>query len=90
MEDNDKESLGKRTSHFDINHFYVTDLVSQNKVNIKYCPTDEIIEEYMTKLLVGENFELLQYLIMNISSNRHRIGQQEYVGQNIKGLKGVE
>ena len=47
MEEILKESLVKQTRHFDIKYFYVTDLVGQKEVNIEYCPTDEVITDYM-------------------------------------------
>ena len=40
LEENVKESPGKLTRHFDINYFYVTDLVGQKEVKIEYCPTN--------------------------------------------------
>jgi hypothetical protein len=84
--------LGKRTRHFDIKYFYVTDLVGRKEVTIEYCPTDEMIADYMTKPLVGSKFKLFRDLIMNLSGKHHRIAQQECVGRNIydSRIKGVE
>ncbi len=92
LEENGKESSGKRTRHFDIKYFYVTDLVGRKEVTIEYCPTDEMIADYMTKPLVGSKFKLFRDLIMNLSGKHHRIAQQECVGRNIYGTreKGVE
>jgi hypothetical protein len=42
---NGKESSGKRTRHFDIEYFYVTDLVSRDEVEIEYCSTDEMLAD---------------------------------------------
>jgi hypothetical protein len=83
LEQNGKASSGKRTRHFDIKYFYVTDLVSCKEVNIEYCSTDEMIADYMTKPLVGSKFKLFRDLIMNLSGKHHRIKQQECVGKNI-------
>ena len=83
LEENGKESSGKRTRHFDIKYFYVTDLVGRDEVKIEYCSTDEMIADYMTKPLVGGKFKLFRDLIMNLSGKHHRIKQQECVGQNI-------
>jgi hypothetical protein len=92
LEQNGKESSGKRTRHFDIKYFYVTDLVGRKEVTIEYCPTDEMIADYMTKPLVGSKFKLFRDLIMNLSGKHHRIAQQECVGKNIyeSNKKGVE
>ena len=37
LETNGKESSGKRTRHFDIKYFYITDLIQHNIVKIDYC-----------------------------------------------------
>jgi hypothetical protein len=57
LEQNGKASLGKRTRHFNIKYFYITDLIQRNEVQIEYCPTDAMIADYyMTKPLVGAKF----------------------------------
>ena len=58
----------------------MTDLVRQKEVKIEYCPTDEIIADYMTRPLVGGNLNLFRDLIMHISGKNNRIGQQDFVG----------
>ena len=68
LADNGKASLGKRTRHFDIKYFYVTDLISRDEVVIRCCPTDEMIADYMTKALVGGKFTKFRELIMNLHS----------------------
>ena len=81
LQNNGKLSSGKRTRHFDIKLFYITDLISRNEVEVRYCPTDEMLADYMTKPLVGAKFKLFRDLIMNLSGKHHRIGQQECVGE---------
>ena len=66
--------------HFDIKLFYVSDLVERDEVLVKYCPTDDMIADYMTKPLVGSKFKTLRDIIMNLSGINHRVGQQECVG----------
>jgi hypothetical protein len=56
LENNDKASSGKRTRHFDIKYFYVTDLIARDEVEVIYCPTNNILADYMTKALTGANF----------------------------------
>ena len=60
MEINGKASSSKRTRHFDIRFFYVKDLVDRGEVSIVYCPTDEMIADYMTKPTVGSKFKMLR------------------------------
>ena len=85
LQNNGKLSSGKRTRHFDIKLFYIADLISRDEVEVRYCPTDEMIGNYMSKPLVGAKFKQFRDLIMNLSDIYHQIGQQECVGRkNVK------
>jgi hypothetical protein len=66
LEQNGKASSGKRTRHFNIKYFYITCLIENKEVNIKYCPTDLMIADYMTKPLTGQKFQQFRKLIMNL------------------------
>jgi hypothetical protein len=81
LENNGKASSGKRTRHFDIKYFYVTDLIARDEVVVKYCPTEDMIGDYMTKALVGAKFYKFRDLILNLSGKHHRDGQHECVGE---------
>ena len=65
LEENGKSSSGKRTRHFEIKYFYITDLIKRKQVTIEYCPTDEMIADYMTKPLTGMKFHIHRQKIMN-------------------------
>ncbi len=60
LEENGKVSSGK--------FFYITDLINRNKIQIEYCPTEDVITDYMTKPLVGVKFKCFCKLIMKILS----------------------
>jgi hypothetical protein len=66
LEQNGKASSGKRTRHFHIKFFYITDLIQRQEVSIKYCPTDQMIADYMTKPLTGQKFHSFRKIIMNL------------------------
>ncbi len=66
LELNGKSSLGKRTRHFNIKYFYVTVLIQQKEVKIEFCPTDDMIADYMTKPLTRTKFMLFCCRILNI------------------------
>jgi hypothetical protein len=66
LELNGKASSGKRTRHFNIKYFFVTDLIGQGQVKTEYCPTDLMIADYMTKPLLGAKFHEFRQAIMNI------------------------
>ena len=65
LEENGRMSASKRTRHFNIRYFYVTDLIQRREVMIKYCPTEEMMADYFTKPLVGSTFEKMRAWIMN-------------------------
>jgi hypothetical protein len=79
LENNGKRSSGKRTRHFDIK-YYITDLIGREEVVVTYCPTEDMIADYMTKPLTGSKFNYFRDLIRNLSDKDHPIGQQECVG----------
>ena len=56
LEDNGKKSSSKRTRHLNIRYFMVTDQVQKGNMTIKYCPTDDMIGDFMTKGLQGIKF----------------------------------
>jgi hypothetical protein len=81
LEENGKSSCGKRTRHFNIKYFYITDLIERKEVRIQYCSTDRMIADYMTKPLTGAKFKYFRNLIMNIRKSRSdSVDQQECVG----------
>jgi hypothetical protein len=52
---NGKESSGKRTRHFDMKYFYVTDLISRDEGKIEYCSTHEMLADYNTRQWLAGN-----------------------------------
>ena len=64
LEKNGKKSSGERTRHLNIRFFMVTDQVEKGHLVIKYCPTDEMIGDFMTKGPQGIKFEKFRKAIM--------------------------
>ena len=48
-----------QTKHIDIKYYYVKEAVQSGIVNLKYCPTEEIIADILTKPLSKRKFTLL-------------------------------
>ena len=65
LEQNGRASASKRTRHFDIKYFYITDLIQRKECDIKYCPTAEMVGDYHTKPLTGALFKKFRDKIMN-------------------------
>ena len=51
LEQNGKKSSSKRTRALNIRYLFVTDQVEKRNLCIEYCPTDEMISDFMTKHL---------------------------------------
>ena len=64
LETNGKKSSTKRTRALNIRYFYITDQVKQGNVRIKYCPTDKMVSDYMSKSLQGMKFDEFRNKIM--------------------------
>ena len=50
-------------------YFYITDQVNKQQINIKHCPTENMIADYMTKALQGKLFKKFRKQIMNIDDD---------------------
>ena len=51
LKTNGHKSAGKHSHHLNIQCFYIADQKAKGHIDIKYCPTDEMIGDYMTKTL---------------------------------------
>ncbi len=68
LEKNGKASSGKCTRHINIHYFFITDRVNMKEVEIKWCPTKDMVADFMTKPLQGSHFRRLRDLIMGMTS----------------------
>ena len=66
LESNGRKSAGKRSRHLNIRFFFVTDQKDKGNISIKYCPTDDMVGDYMTKPLHGKKFAVFRQKIMNL------------------------
>jgi len=65
LENNGKESSGKRTRHLNIRYFFITDCIKKKLLRVEYCPTDDMIGDFPSKPLQGRKFKKHCRLIMN-------------------------
>ena len=85
LEENGRASASKRTRHFNLKYFYVTDLIQRQEFQLRYCPTDQMMADYFTKPLVGKKFEDMRSFVLNLASNP--MAQQECVGNHQAGAR---
>jgi hypothetical protein len=66
LETNGRKSAGKQSRHLNIRLFFITDQVEKKNISIEYCPTEEMVADYMTKPLQGKQFHKFRQMIMNL------------------------
>ena len=59
-------SCRKRSKHIHIRYFFVTDRIKHKEIKIEYCPTGEMVANFMTKPLQGSVFIKFRNLILGI------------------------
>lgn len=64
LERNGKASSSKQTKHINIRYFFITDRISKGEVRVEWCPTAEMVADFMTKPLQGSTFKRFRDLIM--------------------------
>ncbi len=56
LETNGRASSSKCTRHIEIRYYYVADQVATGDLRVVWCPTDEMIVDFLTKPLQGKAF----------------------------------
>ncbi len=64
LEMNGRASSSKRTRHIEIRYYYVADQVAKGDLRVVWCPTDEMIADFLTKPLQGKAFVKFWDLLM--------------------------
>jgi hypothetical protein len=64
LEKNSKASSGKRTKHINIRYFFVMDRIRKKELTVEWCPTNDMIGDFMTKPLQGHLFQKFRDLLM--------------------------
>jgi hypothetical protein len=70
LEINGKRSSSKRTRALTVQYFFLTDQVKKGNLQIKYCPTNDMVGDFHTKPLQGEKFRRFRDEILGHYSNR--------------------
>jgi hypothetical protein len=61
---NGKGSSRKQTRHLAIGFFFITDCVAKKECNIVWIPCEDMVEDYLTKSLLGSKFCAFRNTIM--------------------------
>jgi hypothetical protein len=66
IEKNGKASSSKRTKHISIRYYFVTDRINKNELTVEWCPTGDMIGDYMTKPNQGALFRKFRDQLMGV------------------------
>ena len=70
LESNGRKSPGKYSSHSNIRYFFISDMKEKGQLSIRYCPTDKLVADYMTKPLHGPKFNEFRQQIMRLYTSK--------------------
>ena len=63
---NGKASSSKRTKHIHIRYFFITDRIAKGDLKLEWCPTGDMVGDFMTKPLQGALFRKFRDQIMGV------------------------
>jgi hypothetical protein len=64
-EKNGRVSSSKCTKHIKAKYFLIKDYCDAGKIDVKFCPTDKMWVDILTKLLQGQKFRDMQAFLQN-------------------------
>ena len=60
--------MGQRSKHIDKRYFFIKDRIKKEEINVKHCPTEKMIANFLTKPLQGALFRNLREVLMSRAS----------------------
>jgi hypothetical protein len=80
-------SSGKRTRHVNICYFFTTDQVNMKELTIEWCPTKQMVADFMTKPIQGSHFRHLRdYIMGRVYSSRPKM-EAVHIDEEINNKK---
>jgi hypothetical protein len=65
LEKNGRISSSKRTKHIKAKYFLIKDYYDAGEIDVKFCPTDEMWADVLTKPLQGQKFRDMRAFLQN-------------------------
>jgi hypothetical protein len=66
LEKHGKESSSKRKRHINIRYYVIKDCIDKRYLDVKYCPTDDMLGDVPSKPLQGNKFLKLRKYLLNL------------------------
>jgi len=67
LEKNGRVSSSKRTKHIKAKYFLIKDYYNAREIDLRYCPTDSMWADVLTKPLQGQKFRGMRAFLQNCS-----------------------
>jgi hypothetical protein len=61
-------STSELTRHIDLGFFWIHDLLKRGLITVEYCPTEQMVADFMTKPLQGSLFQTMRDKVMGATS----------------------
>ena len=68
IENHGRFSCRKGSKHIHIRYFFITDRIGAKEVRVEYCPTGEMVADFMSKPLQGSTFVRFRDMILGIKA----------------------
>jgi hypothetical protein len=85
LDKNEKASSSKRTQYINIRYFFITNRVNKEEMLVVWCPTGDMMVDYMTKPLKGALFRKLRDQVMGVTP-----AQDQGPGKTNSGVSKTE
>jgi hypothetical protein len=66
LEKNGRESSSKRTRHINVRYYFIKDCIDKRYLDVKYCPTDDMLGDFPSKPLQGKKFMKHRKYLLNL------------------------
>jgi hypothetical protein len=94
IEKNGRASAGKQSSHIDIRYFFMKDRLKTDGIDIRHCPTEQMLADFFTKPLQGSLFRKFRGVLMGYNhidslkeQNDSMSAPEERVEKSVKTMK---
>ena len=57
LEKNGRGLCGQKSRHVDVRFFWIKDRIRSGNIDLRYCPTEDMMADYFTKPLRGAAFQ---------------------------------
>ena len=69
LEKNGQISSSKRTKHIKAKYFLIKDYYNAGEIDVKFCPTEEMWADVLTKPLQGQKFREMRAFLQNCATD---------------------